>query len=87
MDPATIVNGIVLAVVTSLVTIFILCKTKPSWSLRRDDPETVDMVKVVIYGVTASLLFTVLVTILSVHVDRACERKKEVAEIESHTTV
>ncbi len=87
MDPATIANGIVLVVATSLVTIFILYKTKPSWVLRRDDSETVDMTKVVIYSVTASLLFTVLVTILSVQVDRACERKKEVAEIESHTTV
>lgn len=87
MDPATIANGIVLVIATSLVTIFILCKTKPSWALRRDDSGTIDMTKVVIYGVTASLLFTVLVTILSVHVDRACERKKEVAEIESHTTV
>jgi hypothetical protein len=87
MDSATIANGIVLAFATSLVTIFILCKTKPSWALRPDNSGAIDMVKVVMYGVTASLLFTVLVTILSLHVDRACAQKKEVEEIESHTTV
>ena len=87
MDSATIANGIVLAFATSLVTIFILFKTKPKWALRTDNSGTLDTAKVVMYGVTASLLFTVLVTMLSLHVDRACAQKKEVEEIESHAIV
>ena len=74
MDPLTIGSAIVLAVVTSLVAIFILRATKPGWALRPDG--TVDSTKVVMYGVTASLLFTILVTMLSLHVDRVCAEKK-----------
>ena len=77
MIPETIISAIVLLVVTTIVLYGILYNMKPSYVLNSDKEKTVSKLKTFFYAITSSLIFTIIITIISINVDKHYAKKQK----------
>lgn len=74
MDAGTFANATVLSFATGIVVYFILRKSQPSMVMKNDKFQ---VIKAIGYSAGFAMLFSVLVTLISIRVDAQFARKKK----------
>jgi hypothetical protein len=72
MNSGTLFNALILAIATGIVTYFILYSSMAKMFIKNNN---FDVAKAISYSTIISLIFTIVITIISIQVDKYARKK------------